>query len=121
MPKFRKKPVVIEAVQWTGKNGLDVMTFACEAITQNGKGMPYIEPDGRIEIQTLEGEVYSSEGDWIIKGIKGEFYPCKPDIFEATYERVQETKYTMAPNELNDPKVQKAVKEELKKGLPWMS
>lgn len=85
MAKFRKKPVVIEAVEWTGANHLITETF------MKGSGA-YISRDnrilGEIVVPTLEGEMRARVGDWIIKGVKGEFYPCKPDIFEATYEAV---------------------------------
>jgi hypothetical protein len=84
--KFRKKPVVIEAVQWDGRNGADVAAF-CPGIA----GVSVA--DGtvvQLEIKTLEGTMSASIGDWVIRGVKGEFYPCKPDIFEATYERVRE-------------------------------
>lgn len=80
--KFRKKPVVIEAVQYNGMNGLKLLSWA---------GSVEIEEDflGEfVEIYTLEGVMKCSKGDWLIKGVKGEFYPCKPDIFEATYEEV---------------------------------
>ena len=74
--KYRKKPVVIEAVLWTGKNTNEINKF----VSPNGVH------DGKVVIQTLEGVMQGSVGDWIIKGVKGEFYPCKPDIFAATYE-----------------------------------
>ena len=77
--KFRKRPVVIEAIQYLGENA--------EAIVE-WMGRPYVfvaEGDPLI-IETLEGDMSGSPGDWIIRGVKGEFYPCKPDIFEATYE-----------------------------------
>jgi hypothetical protein len=80
--KFRKKPVVIEAIQWTGNNMTDVLMFM----------VPGVEPDAedRINvIKTLEGDMSIGVGDWIIRGVKGELYPCKPDIFEATYEPVE--------------------------------
>jgi hypothetical protein len=77
---FRKKPVVIQAVQWTGSNAGEVTAFLGGAHWWDEKG-PIIE--------TLEGELHASVGDWIIKGVQGEFYPCKPDIFEATYEEVE--------------------------------
>ena len=90
--KFRKKPVVIEAVQLTGNNLVEVETFLA------GKKMPVLYPpekgwsinwgNGTVKINTLEGAMTANHGDWIIKGVKGEFYPCKPDIFEATYEPV---------------------------------
>lgn len=76
--KFRKKPVVIEAVKWTGNNQNELASFMGVVSTCNGK----------VEIHTLEGMLTASTGDWIIKGVKGEFYPCKPDIFSATYEAV---------------------------------
>lgn len=79
MPKFRKKPVVIEAIQWTGANPSEVTAFR--------GGACLYDADGPI-IETLEGDMKTMPGDWIIKGVKGEFYPCKPDIFEATYEAV---------------------------------
>ena len=77
--KFRKKPVIIEAVQWTSENLSEVQEFYRKESILIGD---------RIVIETLEGVMYASIGDWIIKGIKGEFYPCKPDIFDATYEKV---------------------------------
>jgi hypothetical protein len=81
--KFRKKPVVIEAIQYTGKNANKILRFM----------FPDIEPDARASIdtiKTLEGDMHVSKGDWIIQGVKGEFYPCKPDIFEQTYEVVND-------------------------------
>lgn len=83
MTKFRKKPVVIEAVQWFGFNYNEVTQF---------KGGYAEYEGGKVVIQTLEGEMRASVGDWIIKGINGEFYPCKPDIFEKTYESVEDDK-----------------------------
>jgi hypothetical protein len=80
--KFRKKPVVIEAVLWTGNNLDEILDFSPAAYTDYGSG------ELELKIQTLEGHHIASVGDWIIKGIKGEFYPCKPDIFEQTYEAV---------------------------------
>lgn len=78
--RFRKKPVVIEAVQWTD-NRKEMTQFI---------GSLLINHDRSLEITTLEGQMKGDIGDWIIKGIKGEFYPCKPDIFNATYEEVRE-------------------------------
>jgi hypothetical protein len=80
--KFRKKPVVIEAVRFTGANGSDIAAFMQCAF-------PYYA-DGGLMIGTLEGAMKASPGDWIIKGVKGEFYPCKPEIFAATYEAVED-------------------------------
>ena len=76
--KFRKKPVVIEATQWF-KDGDHPAVFRGK---KTGTGAPQIE--------TLEGAHLVRPGDWIITGVKGEHYPCKPDIFEATYERVEQ-------------------------------
>ena len=80
--KFRKKPVVIEAMQLTRENGPEVWEWADSKPFYEGG-----EVTG-LSIYTLEGRMKAEFGDWIIKGIQGEFYPCKPDIFEATYEQV---------------------------------
>ncbi len=81
--KFRKKPVVIEAEQLTLENKDRALNFIkCNCYADGTSDNP------SIRIDTLEGEMTASLGDWIIKGVKGEFYPCKPDIFEATYEKV---------------------------------
>src|SRR6185312_633893 len=96
--KFRKKPVVIDAVQWLGRES-DLETvmpfFGDFSKLPNPHGMVnpgvgHIPAAGQLDIPTLEGMITASPGDWIIKGVKGEFYPCKPDIFEATYEREYE-------------------------------
>ena len=80
--KYRKKPVVIEAIQWNGNNQTEIADWSRG--TQR-----YIEFEGTVcRIQTLEGVMTASKDDYIIKGVKGEFYPCKPDIFEVTYEPV---------------------------------
>lgn len=79
--QFRKRPVVIEAVQLTEDNGAEVWEWA--------DSKPFYGPDGTVtglSIYTLEGRMKADFGDWIIKGVQGEFYPCKPDIFELTYE-----------------------------------
>ena len=76
--KFQKKPVVIEAIRWTGKNFFEIKSF-CESCSQDGENLT---------IPTLEGDHIANKDDMIIKGIKGEFYPCKPDIFEQTYDRI---------------------------------
>jgi len=82
--KYRKKPVEIEAVQIAGDNDDELLAFINEHV------VPFeIIADHTILIHTLEGDMRADPGDWIIKGIKGEFYPCKPDIFEATYEAVE--------------------------------
>lgn len=85
--KYRKKPVVIEAIQWLPNfpkpyenNFSEIKDFVDEACRFDG--------DYGLIIKTLEGELQASPLDYIIKGVKGEFYPCKPDIFEMTYEPV---------------------------------
>ena len=83
MAFYRKKPVVIEAIQWTGT--VASWDEVCEFLPVPEKGHG-IESD-TVVIHTLEGDMRASVGDWIIRGVKGEVYPCKPDIFEATYER----------------------------------
>jgi len=82
--KFRKKPVVIEAVHWLGSSSQfeTVLDWASKAKLP----MEHRPDDGVIFITTLEGVMCAARGDWIIKGVKGEIYPCKPDIFAATYE-----------------------------------
>ena len=80
--RYRKKPVEIEAVRWTGENLEEIKGFAKGSLVRRG-------PVG-ITIDTLEGRMRADKGDYIIKGIAGEFYPCKPDIFKATYEEVEE-------------------------------
>ena len=83
MGKFRKKPVVIEAIQWTGEGDVEIRDFF-------GKFDRWDIDGNCLIIQTLEGTHRANPKDWIIRGIKGEFYPCKPDIFEATYDLVKE-------------------------------
>lgn len=85
--KFRKKPVVIEAVQFTGGNYVAVEQFVCDPASFS---IGVIRGVYKVFINTLEGTMTVSPGDWIIKGVNGEYYPCKPDIFEKTYERVEE-------------------------------
>ncbi|KEI18254.1 hypothetical protein [Clostridium haemolyticum] len=87
MSKYRKKPVEIEAMQFVGDFASynKIKEFAKENIEI--KGMGTTGPIALI-IKTLEGDMLANTGDYIIKGVNGEFYPCKPDIFEKTYERV---------------------------------
>ena len=88
MPMFRKKPLVIEARQYTSdpQSCLDICQWAeIEHSAQPDEACCGIEP---IEIPTPEGDMTCQVGDWVIKGVKGEFYPCKPDIFDATYEAI---------------------------------
>ena len=82
MAKFRKKPVVVEAIQFTGLNQDEIGHFSGLAAQRIGR-------TGELVIKTLEGVMKVDVGDWVIKGVKGEFYPCKPDVFDATYEAVE--------------------------------
>lgn len=99
MANYRKKPVVVEAIQYVEvsrmerahgvsveRNGNEIAEFVGTSLRE--ATYPDGTPQGRnvLEIDTLEGTMQASVGDWIIKGVKGEFYPCKPDIFAATYE-----------------------------------
>jgi len=83
---YVKKPVKIQAIQWTGDNILEIQAF--QKTSDNPNAM-YWTNDG-ILISTREGDMIASVGDYIIRGVKGEFYPCKPDIFKETYEEVTE-------------------------------
>ena len=94
MPTYRKKPVVIEAQRWDGTAVgatpiidwiLDNYGTASYACNEECSGT---DAGHRIAILTLEGRMKASPGDYIIRGVQGEFYPCKPDIFEATYESI---------------------------------
>ena len=99
--KFRKKPVEIEAVQWTGKNLKDIQDFGASIspmaftatstmvqIIESGKYYPLIVPT--LEDGTNRQAIHIADvGDWIIRGVKNELYACKPDIFEQTYEKVE--------------------------------
>jgi hypothetical protein len=88
MPKFRKKPVVIEAELYTGENGYQIQRWSDNAAMPS----PVLEPSADnpkgsyLQIKTLEGVMIGNPGDYIIRGVSGEFYPCKPDIFAKTYE-----------------------------------
>lgn len=84
MAQFRKKPVVIEAVRWDGR----MQTVERLLMAATTKEVSQDLGDPALIIPTLEGEMRAEVGDWIIRGVKGELYPCKPDIFEATYEPV---------------------------------
>lgn len=105
MGAYRKKPVTIEARQFTGSNAAEIQVWApaldTNALAWSYEHGAYLKMDGSpahtstggmhpncLIIMTLEGDMLASPGDWIIKGVQGEFYPCKPDIFEATYEPV---------------------------------
>lgn len=93
--KYRKKPVVIDAIQWNGLNFKDIENFAgygiaiLEEVRKPNMDMN-ISGDYRLSIRTLEGVMDARKGDYIIRGVNGEYYPCKPDIFEKTYEKVEQ-------------------------------
>lgn len=91
--KFRKKPVVIEAVQIDKRMDITAPAWWADAIQSNtvilhGMGK-FTRDEPWVEISTLEGVMRGNRGDWIISGVNGELYPCKPDIFEMTYEAVE--------------------------------
>jgi len=91
--KYRKKPIVIDAIQWDGNNLKEVIDLI--GLHESAKKWTWKEYEKKVaeqglKIFTLEGTMMASIGDYIIKGINGEFYPCKPDIFEASYEEVKE-------------------------------
>jgi len=81
MAKYRKKPVVIEAVEWTGGNAVSLIEWIGRGAEQDGP---------ELIIKTLEGNMTASLGDYIIRGVSGEHYPCKPDIFHKTYDAVED-------------------------------
>ena len=80
MGKYRKKPVVIEALQYDGCNQKEIYAFVA--------GYAFIKSSEQLVINTLEGEMLVSINDYVIKGVNGEFYPCKPHIFKETYEEI---------------------------------
>lgn len=86
--KYRKKPVVIEAVQFTDDTAETMISI--QEFMDKDLRVSYNDRDNpKIIIETLEGTMYASVGDYIIKGVQGEFYPCKPDIFKETYEKLK--------------------------------
>ena len=103
MSRYRKLPVEVEAIEWNGQNVVDTYNFLegtdyeseAEGVKTDGRNF-YIKfenggcQQGTLMIKTLEGDMKASVGDYIIKGVNGEFYPCKPEIFEKTYELLEE-------------------------------
>jgi len=85
--RYTKKPVTIDAIQWTGINKEEIKDFCGEACVFTNIKINKVKVKEVLYIGTLEGIMEASIGDYIIKGIKGEFYPCKPDIFELTYTK----------------------------------
>ena len=87
--KYRKKPIVVEAIQYTDDE-VDTLIAIKNFLTNQDLRVSYRNPDHPvIKIETLEGVMEASIGDYIIKGVSGEFYPCKPDIFKMTYDLVE--------------------------------
>jgi len=86
MPKFRKKPIVIDAIQLTKESFGEVLAF----IDKDSLGDSYDGADGLcwVNINTLEGVMSATQNSWVIKGVKGEFYPCTPGVFKESYEEV---------------------------------
>lgn len=118
--KYRKKPVVIDAFKWTGDvNQTEDPNWIVEAIKD---GRIYFEGHGTenvlMRIDTLEGVMAANRGDFIIRGVKGEIYPCKPDIFKATYEEVNKPSLLlkMKPSDIDEviEKFSRKIEERLK-------
>jgi hypothetical protein len=85
--RYRKKPVVVEAMQLDMDNRYEVAAW-CGGQVKEAAPSGTIYAPGLLSIDTLEGRMWAAGGDYVIRGVQGEFYPCKPDIFEATYEGV---------------------------------
>ena len=93
--QYRKKPVVIEAIQWTGFNLEEIQNFVEKGLSYDFYDAAWRDtPYERMKIKTLEGDTEISKYDYIIKGVNGEFYPCKPNIFMKTYEAVDDDNNT---------------------------
>lgn len=120
MKRYRKKPVVVEAWCWDEtRTMLDALVGAGMAWTSyNGWAAGHKDHNTitRLKIATREGAMYADLGDYIIKGVRGEFYPCKPDIFEATYTLAEEAEVDTALQELLE-----ASREALKAPFPGES
>jgi hypothetical protein len=93
MARYRKKPVVIEAIQFNGIAGgcpefaEEIPEWLKYAIWQSKTVIPHpMFPETRLQVETTEGNMIADAGDWIIKGVEDELYPCKPSVFEATYD-----------------------------------
>ena len=85
--RVKNKPVVVEAVQWHGFHAKQEFDEKPDWLTEAlGKTILYFGTPDKLDFVTLEGKIYADVGDWIIRGVKGELYPCKPDIFKETYE-----------------------------------
>lgn len=103
MPIYRKKPVEVEVNRYLNdESTYQLLNWINEGQYKNGKRFANWE-NGILTVPTLEGEHIASVGDWIIKGVAGEFYPCKPDIFEATYDLVTESQAQQARSQTLQP------------------
>lgn len=91
MANFRKKPIVIEAVQLTWENWFDICVHAGVGKLKDNRPEGFLGDNNEccMSIPTLEGVMTANQNDWIIRGVKGELYACKPDIFAMTYEEVK--------------------------------
>lgn len=131
MTQYRKKPVVIEAWQWHGEQNRTLLgsgapdwladSESVYGTFHPGKVRVVEETDGKayLTIKTLEGEMTANPGDWIIKGVKGELYPCKPDIFAATYEDAATPPEAVNRGSAPDRKKLAAVIEHAMHGVEW--
>jgi hypothetical protein len=99
MPLFRKRPVTIEARVFDGTHASALQLMDWMGPSMSGAVWPTFEDTPILVIQTLEGEMAARPGDYVIRGVQGEFYPCKPDIFAATYEPASEP----APDPAQEP------------------
>jgi hypothetical protein len=109
MRRFRKKPVEIEAVQWGGGNMGQVA-----ALSRSAK---ILHSNGLLVIHTIEpcGDMKANLNDWVIRGVQGELYPCKPDIFAATYEPADEPEARLAVLAVPDPHVRRRCRDLLRR------
>ena len=89
--RFRKKPVEIEAREFVPEQAEAIAYWCSGRIREEEKASDPSDVAIFLDIPTLEGTMTANRGDWVIRGVKGEFYPCKPDIFDQTYEPVEET------------------------------
>jgi hypothetical protein len=123
-PSFRKKPVVIQAIRFDGDNFSDCQEFLGKSYAGKTLSVTDFKSAEGMGVHTLEGQLWASVGDWLIKGVKGEFYPCKPDIFEMTYEKLEqeaiaEMTETILPSDRDPVKMNEVMKDQVK-GVEWI-
>ena len=80
--EYRKKPVIIEAIQWTGKNHKEIIDWS------GAETVKFVDRGNQLVVRTSEGEMRAPVGHWILRGVEGEFYPCSDSVFEKTYDKV---------------------------------